>query len=129
MSYLESPNIVFSGRYQADVSTVNNDVRHYDNPDWEARFQNPSQGKDLNGWWNPEGTGAFRVVGARVTGAESGAADQAPDAIVGMIVAANIDCAPAKLVDLDPQFQFASMIWGLQLVITDGKNEYLRGDY
>jgi hypothetical protein len=129
MSYLGSPRIVFSGRYQADVSTVNNDVRHYDIPDWESRFQNPTQGKDLNGWWNPEGTGAFRVVGAKVTAAESGAAGHAADAIVGATVASNVDCAPAKLVDLDPQFQFGSMIWGLQLVLGDGTNEYLRGDY
>ncbi|MBV8685509.1 MAG: hypothetical protein JOZ90_16590 [Alphaproteobacteria bacterium] len=127
MSYLERPRLVFSGRFQADVSTVNNDVRHYANGAFEERFQSRQNG-DLNGWWNPEGSGAFRLVGARVTGADSGEAAGA-DPAVGLHVAGNVDCAPAKLVDLDPQFQMGSMIWGLQMVLTDGTTEYLRGDY
>jgi hypothetical protein len=129
MSYLQFPRIVFSGRYQADVSTVNNEVRHYDNATWQERFRAPQDSQDLNGWWNPEGSGAFRIIGGKVTSVEAGEQAGAVDKSVGLTVTSNIDCAPAKLVDLDPQFQFASMIWGLQLVLTDGAAEYLRADY
>ena len=53
MSYLDPVRLVFFGDFQADVSTVNNDVRHYDNATWEARFQGLQQGKTENGWWRP----------------------------------------------------------------------------
>ena len=66
MSYCTLPRLTFSGQFQADVSTVNNDVRHYDDGSFEARFQELQAGPSLNGWWNPEGTGAFRLVGVRV---------------------------------------------------------------
>jgi hypothetical protein len=130
MSYLESPRIVFSGRYQADVSTVNNDVRHYDNVEFESRFQDPQAANgDLNGWWNPDGTGAFRIIDAKVTGVAPGGASTIAEPVVGLTIASNIDGPPPKLVDLDPQFQFGSMIWGLSIVLTDGDVEYLRADY
>ncbi len=41
MSYLGNLRLVFSGDFQADVSTVNNDVRHYDTYSFESRFQEP----------------------------------------------------------------------------------------
>ena len=31
MSYLQFPRLAFTGKFQADVSTVNNDPRHFDN--------------------------------------------------------------------------------------------------
>jgi large subunit ribosomal protein L33 len=40
---------VFSGTFQADISTVNNDVRHFDNTNFEPRFQ------DLQNATNPDG--------------------------------------------------------------------------
>lgn len=48
------------------------------------------------------------LAGGCVSGAwsQAGVVDRA----VGLAVGSNIDCAPAKLVDLDPQFQFESMI-------------------
>ena len=63
MSYLNKLRLVFAGDFQADVSTVNNDVRHYDNATFEERFQQPFENEyhqnntDLiyNGYWNPEG--------------------------------------------------------------------------
>lgn len=52
MSYLDSPRLAFAGDFQADVSTANNDVRHFDNATFEERFQRFSEGLIENGWWN-----------------------------------------------------------------------------
>ena len=39
MSYLNLPRLTFAGFFEADVNTVNNDVRNYDSEVFEARFQ------------------------------------------------------------------------------------------
>lgn len=39
MSYLNFPRLTFSGQFQADVSTVNNDTRHFDNDTFNSDFQ------------------------------------------------------------------------------------------
>jgi len=39
MSYLDNIRLVFTGKFQADVSTVNNDVRHFDNATFQPVFQ------------------------------------------------------------------------------------------
>jgi len=56
-SYLSRPRIHFSGSFQADVSTVNNDP---------ANFRD---GANLTGnlAWNPLGTGEFRLFDTNVT--------------------------------------------------------------
>lgn len=126
MSYLSGPRLVFAGDFQADVSTVNNDVRHYDTADFEERFQLPREGNIQNGWWNPIGSGAYRLVNCRVQGVSRADGtwidDPAKDGAVGLFVANALDSPAGKLVDLDPQWQMASMIWGLTVRITDGKS-------
>src|SRR4051794_32845445 len=117
MTYLHYPRLIFSGDFQADVSTVNNDVRHFDGKRFEQRFQEPQQGSTQNGWWNPTGSGAFRLIGCRVrraVRADGGVAEAvADDGVVGLTVGGADDRASAKLVDLDPQWQLSSQIWGL----------------
>ena len=109
MSYCTLPRLTFAGQFQADVSTVNNDVRHYDDGSFEARFQELQAGSSLNGWWNPEGTGAFRLVGVRVKQALTAVGgDGASDPAHGLFVEGQRDRTAAKLVDLDPQFQMGS---------------------
>ena len=70
MSFLNFPRLVFSGQFQADPSTVNNDPRHYSNASFEDRFQNFQVSQDAqttnNGWWNPIGTSIFRFVPSSV---------------------------------------------------------------
>jgi hypothetical protein len=131
MSYLEGTRIAFAGDFQADVSTVNNDVRHYDADTWEERFTDPSDPTALNGWWNPTGSGAFRLVDCSVTGGFAGASTGIlpTDPALGARVIDTADRNSAKMVDLDPQWQMASCIWGLviRLVDKDG-NELLRGE-
>ena len=128
------PRIAFSGRFQADVSTVNNDVRHYANADFEPRFQEMMKstpaGTVMNGWWNPRGTGAFRLVDVTVKQSVLKPGDAGKtDPATGLYLNAQASRTAAKLVDFDPQFQMGSAIWGLRVVLTDGETEYMRGDY
>lgn len=67
MSYLNFPRLTFSGQFQADVSTVNNDTRHFDNDTFNSDFQKFSEKNQLNGWWNPVGTGIFRLNDCKIT--------------------------------------------------------------
>ena len=73
MSYLGLPRLSFAGLFEADVNTVNNDVRNYDASTFEPRFQTPQEvlpdgkGTIYNGWWNPDGSNAFRLIDCSVT--------------------------------------------------------------
>ena len=134
MSYLNPLRLVFSGQFQADPSTVNNDVRHFDNATFQPQFQQPQSGSFmLNGWWNPEGSGAFRLVACAVTTVyyRDGTSTQSPqvDPVVGLAIAdANVRVA-GKIVDLDPQQQMVSEIWGLIVRLTDGDIDYFAGPF
>lgn len=129
MSYLDSPRIHFRGWFQADVSTINNDVRFYQN----ASFVPDYQQLDQNGSWNPEGTGIFRFLDCSVTGAflngrqMFGSAD---DPVIGMTIQNASGRAPGKLVDLDPQQQMVSQIWGMQVrLVSPQAQTLLQGEY
>ena len=50
MSYLDDVRLVFSGKFQADVSTVNNDVRHFDSQSFQDSWQGLQDGPNWNGW-------------------------------------------------------------------------------
>ena len=119
MSYLHTPRLVFSGSFQADVSTVNNDVRHYDNSTFEPRFQELPDGNVRNGWWNPSGGAIFQLAGCavkQVTDADGTVSrSAADDPVIGQLVAGPGDRTAGKLVDIDPQMQMTSEIWGLSL--------------
>jgi hypothetical protein len=118
MSTLDLPRLVFSGDFQADVSTVNNDVRNYDRESFEDRFQQPQTRPSSDGWWNPSGSGAFRRIDCTVRGVTyrdgsvpvPGSTDHASSRL--HITGATTRVS-GKLVDLDPQWQMASEIWGL----------------
>jgi hypothetical protein len=129
VSYLDSPRLQFSGWFQADVSTINNDVRFYQNASFVPEYQELNQ----NGSWNPEGTGVFRMLDCFTTGAYlEGKRLTLPreDPTIGMSVQNAANRAPGKLVDLDPQQQMVSQIWGMQvrLVGSDGR-ALLTGEY
>ena len=111
MSYLRSPRIHFAGRFQADVSTVSNDVHHFDVRGFVPDYQNPMDVEDekivrYNGYWNPVGTAAWRLLGCRVTSAVLDGrvftrSDEDP--VAGLLVTGSADRVAGKLVDLDPQ--------------------------
>src|SRR5690349_14866822 len=114
MSYLDSPRIHFRGWFQADVSTINNDVRFFQN----ASFVPDYQQLDTNGSWNPRGTAVFRILDCSVTGGFlNGRAltTLQDDSVIGLTLQNAVDRAPGKLVDLDPQQQMVSMIFGMQV--------------
>ena len=124
MSYLDIPRLHFSGRFQADISTINNDVRHYSNAGFKDAYQTMSGG----GGWSPEGTGIFRLVDCRITGAQTAQGSistPAEDPVIGMALENADDRVFGKLVDLDPQQQMVSQIWGMRLRLTDSKEPAL----
>jgi hypothetical protein len=134
MSFLHDCRLVFNGRFQADVSTVNNDVRHYDNATFDEsfqEFQSPQQGGPLNGWWNPPGTGAFRLIDCRVVFAGRANGDMiSDDPVLGSVIGGASGNTSGKLVDIDPQWQLASAPWGLEIRISDRRGApLLKGRY
>ena len=130
MSYLNALRLHFAGRFQSNVSTVNNDPGHFDNAAFKPRYQD-MQGELPNGWFNPQGDAAFRLLGCTVNSAwmPSGQVTSA-DPVLGYIVADSDGRVPAKLVDLDPEQQLVSEIWGLTVRIADSAgNTLMQGDF
>lgn len=124
MSYLDSPRIHFRGWFQADVSTINNDIRFFQNDSFVPEYQQ----LDTNGSWNPRGTGVFRILDCSVTGGFlNGRALSTPqdDPVIGLTLQNAVDRAPGKLVDLDPQQQMVSMIFGMLVRVASPTSEAL----
>ncbi|WP_338848142.1 hypothetical protein V8J88_04805 [Massilia sp. W12] len=134
MSYLQFPRLAFSGLFQADVSTVNNDPRHFDNATFNPAFQTPQQGSTFNGWWNPMGSGIFALKDCLVKsvmtpqGEEQDNASQ--DGAIGLIVGNALNRPSGKMVDLDPDWQLASSIYGQGITLCNASGEVLfAGEY
>ena len=108
MSYLDIPRIHFSGSFSADPSTMNNDVANY------------SPGAVLNRLWNPMGKHWFFLKDCFVRIAIDGKGNPAPgDPVVGgKFETTDLPLQHARLVDLDPDFQQASQIWGAEIQLT-----------
>ena len=124
MSYLDSPRIHFRGWFQADVSTINNDVRFFQNDSFVPEYQQ----LDSNGSWNPRGTAVFRILDCSVTGGFLNGRTLTTlqdDAVIGLTLQNSVDHAPGKLVDLDPQQQMVSMIFGMKVRVAGPHNEAL----
>src|SRR5271169_6964603 len=134
MSYLNSLRLHFAGKFQAAPSTVNNDPLHFNNATFQPSFQQPSTGNkpdQLNGWWNPSGDAAWRLIGCSVT---SGYMSNGPvpntDPVLACLIADSDRTVSAKLVDLDPEQQTVSEVWGMQIRICDRDGTNLvRGFY
>ncbi len=116
MSYLNIPRLHFAGKFQADPSTVNNNDNN-----WDPRTT-LSNDRNAPGWvyWNPNGTHNWKLVECAVRGAANDKGQfTAPssDPIIGaqVLSAGNY---PAKLVDLDPDNQGLSQIWGLHVQVS-----------
>jgi hypothetical protein len=131
MSYLNPIRLHFSGRFQADPSTVNNDVRHFNNATFKPEFRQPQTAPEpWNGWWEPEGSGAYRLVGCTVNAVYYPGGRSSPsDPVVGMAIADANARVAGKIVDLDPQQQVVSQIWGLIVRLTDGQTDFFSGPF
>lgn len=124
MSYLDSPRIHFRGWFQADVSTINNDVRFFQNDSFVPEYQQ----LNTNGSWNPRGTAVFRILDCSVTGGflnGRALSTSQDDPVIGLTLQNAVDRAPGKLVDLDPQQQMVSMIFGMQVRVAGPHAEAL----
>lgn len=135
MTYLNPIRLHFAGQFQADPSTVNNDIRHFDTSEFQPGWQQlQTTRKNPNGWWNPDGSGSFRLVGCTVTSVayldvHGNPTTSTTDSIVGMqIMGANARVA-GKLVDLDPQQQMVSQIWGMLVRLTNGATDLFSGSF
>jgi hypothetical protein len=132
VSYLDPPRLHFAGRFQAAISTVNNDPTHFDNATFKPEYQERMNRTGLNGWFNPRGDADWRLIGCRVTSAVgSNGAPVTGDPVLECLVADSDRLPPAKLVDLDPEQQLVSTIWGLEMRICDagGTNNLVRGAF
>jgi len=130
MSYLSQPRMVFSGRFFTDPSTVNNDPHHFDTEQFRSGYQQPGPGAS-NGWWNPNGSATFRLVDCSITRVvySDGSVAVSPeeDPIVGQALTGSDGRVEGKLVDLDPEQQMVSQIWGLSMLL--GANPIARSRF
>ncbi len=135
MSYLELPRLHFAGRFQADTHTINNVGPYYDNTVFEPRFQRVAElPHHYNGLWNPDGSGSFRLRDVRVTGLAFPdgrfAHRPADDPLLGGRLTDDNQRVSAKMVDLDPDEQMMTEIWGLRLRLLDASGaEVFRAAY
>ncbi|PWC33847.1 hypothetical protein [Azospirillum sp. TSO35-2] len=128
MSYLTGPRLTFTGKFIADVSTVNNHAYAFQD---DKRYTADDYASWHIGYWNPYGTGVWRLTDCVVTGAvNADGSTAAGDPVIGLTVADANDRPPAKMVDLDTEQQMVSAIWGL-LVRLAGKDgaDLLRGEF
>lgn len=132
MSYLNTSRLFFSGDFLSDVSTVNNDVTHYNNATFTPNFQEFGTGA-TNGWWNPEGGAVFNFQNCKVQQITLSdgtvQSDSATDIVLGQIVAGSEGRPTGKMLDLDPDAQMVSALYCVQLRICTPQNELLlKGD-
>ena len=126
MSYLGPLRLHFAGQFQADPSTVNNAVGHFDT----ARFKPEDAERYPSTSWRPAGTGAFRLLGCRVTAVSySDGTFSRQDSVVGMYIGDADARVSGKIVDLDPQQQLVSQLWGLTVRLTDGARDLFNGPF
>jgi hypothetical protein len=133
MSYLSTSRLFFSGDFLSDVSTVNNDVTHYNNATFVSDFQQPQTDTDANGWWNPEGGAVFNFQNCKVQQITlsdgTTQSDSTADIVLGQIVAGSEGRPTGKMLDLDPDQQMVSALYCVQLRICTPQNELLlKGD-
>lgn len=120
MSYLSALRLHFAGQFQASISTVNNDPVHFDNSRFRPEYQDRQTGEAFNGWFNPRGDANWRFLGCKVSGAWLAPGLQADrtDPVLTYLLADSDSNVAAKLVDLDPEQQLVSMVFGLEVRLT-----------
>lgn len=123
MSYLGFPRLHFSGCFQTNPSTVNNDPAHFNVNTFTPNDQLPATSKALNGWGDPNGGNYWRLRNCTVKSVYyrdgSFCTDAKQDAVIGMALCDADTRVGGKLVDLDPEQQNVSEIWGVQVRLVD----------
>ena len=122
MSYLDFPRIHFMGGFTAGPSTINNLPGNYK----PVTVIDPG-----NAGWNPGGDAYFKLQSCTVStvvldmsGPASSPLDSAPVITTDNWGGGGV---PAKIVDLDPEQQMVSMLFGVQLKVGSG-DDYVIGE-
>ena len=119
MSYLDLPRIHFAGQFTTGPSTINNTTTNF----------NIARPLGRPGW-NPDGPAFFNLSACTVQSVVQPDTSTDPnDTLVGKTLTSTDNWGdggvPAKIVDLDPQQQMVSMLYGLQLQIGEGENSVI----
>lgn len=126
MSYLDVPRIHFAGRFRADPSTINNLRANYTFPtaSIDGMLAAPALPPSSRLLWSPRGRHHIFFEGCTVrscvdnTGAmQTQAAGAAGDVVITGAVETS-GSPSAKLVDLDPDMQTASAIYGMEIRVS-----------
>ena len=118
MSYLEVPRLHFSGKFFAVPSTINNDIKNYD-----TTVVPPA-----DPGWNPNGLHYFSLQNCTVTSTVDSTGLLATASGDDSAVGATVDpVMSGKLVDIDPDFQTYSTVFGLGLSIASGGKSMVSG--
>lgn len=138
MSYLQLPRLYFFGTFRAAPSTINN-IR----ANWNPNRPVPPPAE----LWNPDGLHQFQLLSGTESWIPPGASvtpttiqslvlsngttvsSSSQDPLIGTFVISTNQPTPGKLVDLDPDQQMVSQIWGMQVAIGDPNGEQVIGTY
>jgi len=137
MSYLDLPRLHFSGLFFTGPGTINNVIQNYAPG---VPLVN-AQGQYLpNAVWNPLGVSQWWLEECTVLSAvgSAGAPVDATDAVIGAAVESPSPKTPmsdgtggfydiAKMVDLDPDQQGRSALYGVRIAVTLGNGAGLQG--
>jgi hypothetical protein len=122
VSYLDVPRLHFSGEFFADPSTLNNFGALHDN---SVPIPSPPPG------WNSNGRHHFKlqkcIVGSAVDASGTVLSATAQDKLVQGPVTSTATTIEGRLVDLDPDYQTGSQIWGLEVNVRDTGGEGFSG--
>ena len=127
MSYLTFPRIHFSGQFKAYPATINNIDSNYSSKVYPNI-------EDVQLLWAPRGTGEIALVDCTITKVEyedgTVATSPSEDAIIGQPIFSvpNPGFIAGALVDLDPDQQMVSEIWGMKIQI-GGNDANVTGDF
>lgn len=133
MSYLGYPRLNFAGTFQADVPTANNAPEYYNNDLWEPRLARNMALPDLNGLWNPGGTGDLRLTDIRITSGctpdGTRVTDSRADRLIGGRLIDDDLRTNGKFVDLDPSDQTVTELYAVRPRLLDSTGrQVLRAD-
>ena len=122
---MQPPRIHFVGRFRADVATDNNEDINY--------LYSSLNDSLLKRGWNPIGTNTWAMIDCVITSAVYNVNGETvtvtnpeDDGVIGLPLINNPERAFAKIVDVDPDQQLSSTIYGMDLGVNWDPNDESR---
>lgn len=125
MSYLSLPRLIFSGQFQIDRLPVGIETNQFSN----CSLPETPLDKPLIGLCNLDSGSSFRLKKLMVKSAQTTTGSAVSDTATDYFLMPQSQSAMATLIKLDPEVESGPAIWGLSIVLTDGKQEFMRADY